>query len=129
VEDGSQRIQDLAPREYPAKVVLRRRALELEDAPDPVDAYQHKTLRCVVVFVQKLHQHVQTASTDEHLECERRGLVHLPHERCCFQPDFVRVLPGRELGDDGDAAHEAQVLLEFDIVEDDLVHVSNRLAT
>ena len=38
-----------------------------------------------------------------------------------LESDFVRVLAGGELGDDGDTTNEAQVFLDFDIVQDNLV--------
>lgn len=95
--------------------------MQLEHIPDAVDTDKDQITRAVVVLKQKLHEHVETASTDKHLQRQGRSLVHLPHESGRLEPDFVRVLPRRKLGDDRDATDEAQVLLYLDIVEDDLM--------
>lgn len=94
--------------------------LQLKDIPDAIDANQDKPLRGLVVFVQELHQDIEAASADKHLQRQRGSLIHLPHKRRRLEPDLVGILPRSELGDDRDAAHKAQVFLQLDIIQDDL---------
>jgi hypothetical protein len=48
----------------------------------------------------------------------------LPDKGGCFEPYLVGVLASSKLGYDGDAAYEAQILLNLDIVQNDLLPVS-----
>jgi hypothetical protein len=123
VQDEGERIQNLAPREDAAEIVLGRRTLQLKHAPDAVHPDQDQVPRAVVILVQKLDQHVETTGAHEHLQRQRRGLVHLAHKSSSFETDVARVLPGSEFRDDGDAAHETEILLQFDVVENDLPRV------
>ena len=142
MQHQSERIQDLAAREDAAEIVLGRGTLpdvsrpnlierprpsrnnntylELKHIPDAIDANQDQISRRIVVLVQELDENVETTGADKHLQRRGGRLVHLAHEGGGLEPDLVGVLPRGELCNDGDAANEAQVLLQFHIVEDDL---------
>lgn len=97
--------------------------LQLEDTPNTIYADKHKVPFCFVVLLQELDKYVKSATTHEHLEGQGAGLVHLPYKCRGFESDVTAILFVRKLGYDWDAANEAQVLLDLDVVQDD--HVDN----
>lgn len=94
--------------------------LELKHVPDTINANQHQASRFIIVFIKEFDKHVETTSTDKHLQGQCRCLIHLSHKRRCFQTDVVRILPCGKFRDDWNSSNEAQVLLYFDIIQNDL---------
>lgn len=137
VKNESQGRQDLAPGENAAKVVLWSRALlivrydarrlgngmiylKLKHIPNAIDANKHQVSRFIVVLIEEFYEHVETTGTDKHLKGQCRSLVHLPHKCSCFKSDLIRVLPGGKFCDNWDSANEAQIFLDFNVIENDL---------
>jgi hypothetical protein len=94
--------------------------LKLEDVPDSVDSNENEVLGRVIVFIEKFNQHVETAGADKHLQCQGGCLVHLPDESRSLETDLVGVLSSGELGDYGNTTDEAEILLQFNIIKNDL---------
>lgn len=71
----------------------------------------------IVVF-KKLYKYVQASSANEHLQSERRRLVHLLNERGGLKTNLSRIFLRGKFINDRDAPDEAQVFLDLIIIKD-----------